>query len=146
MQKTAFKSRTWTKKFSSLRKHFFTHPFLALSKTAVWTKTTLFSLRSSLFFSTRITQNFFTRFISRFKIHSKNWLKKGLLQYSSSSRKKHSRTSPDVQFKEFSLTKQKTRPRTDYEWIGKTISKKSDKNKKKQKINVETPIARTKHH
>ena len=35
--------------------------------------------------------------------------------------KKHSRTSPDVQFKEFSLTKQKTRPRTDYEWFGKTI-------------------------
>ena len=35
--------------------------------------------------------------------------------------KKHSRTSPDVQFKEFSLTKQKTRPKTDYEWIGKTI-------------------------
>ena len=35
--------------------------------------------------------------------------------------KKHSRTSTDVQFKEFSLTKQKTRPRTDYEWIGKTI-------------------------
>ena len=33
--------------------------------------------------------------------------------------KKHSRTIPDVQFKEFSLTKQKTR--TDYEWIGKTI-------------------------
>ena len=29
--------------------------------------------------------------------------------------------SQDVQFKEFSLTKQKTRPRTDYEWIGKTI-------------------------
>ena len=28
--------------------------------------------------------------------------------------KKHSRTSPDVQFKEFSLTKQKTRPITDY--------------------------------
>ena len=35
--------------------------------------------------------------------------------------KKHSRTSPDVQFKELSLTKHKTRPRTDYEWIGKTI-------------------------
>ena len=35
--------------------------------------------------------------------------------------KKHSGTSPDVQFKEFSLTKQKTRPRTDYEWIGKII-------------------------
>ena len=29
--------------------------------------------------------------------------------------KKHSRTSPEVQFKEFLLTKQKTRPRTDYE-------------------------------
>ena len=35
--------------------------------------------------------------------------------------KKHSRTSPDVQFKEFSFTKQKTRPRKDYERIGKTI-------------------------
>ena len=35
--------------------------------------------------------------------------------------KKHSRTSPDTQFKEFLLTKQKTRPRTNYEWIGKTI-------------------------
>ena len=35
--------------------------------------------------------------------------------------KKHSRTSPGVQFKEFSMTKQKTRPRRDYEWIGKTI-------------------------
>ena len=34
---------------------------------------------------------------------------------------KDSRTRPDVQFEEFSLTKQKTRPRTDYEWIGKTI-------------------------
>ena len=35
--------------------------------------------------------------------------------------KKHSRTSPDVQFKEFSLTEQNTRPRTDFEWIGKAI-------------------------
>ena len=35
--------------------------------------------------------------------------------------KKHSSTSPEVQFKEFSLTKQQTRPGTDYEWIGKTI-------------------------
>ena len=39
--------------------------------------------------------------------------------------KKHSRTSPDVQFKEFSLTKQETRPKTDYEWIGKPFRKKS---------------------
>ena len=29
------------------------------------------------------------------------------------NKKKHSRTSPDVQLKEFSLTKQKTKPRTD---------------------------------
>ena len=29
---------------------------------------------------------------------------------------------PGVQFKDFSLIKQKTRPRTDYEWIGKNIS------------------------
>ena len=49
------------------------------------------------------------------------------------TKKKHSRPSTDVQFKEFSLTK-KTRPKTDYEWIGKTIQKKSDpKNQKKCK-------------
>ena len=35
--------------------------------------------------------------------------------------KKHRRTSPDVQFKELSITKEKTRHRIDYEWIGKTI-------------------------
>ena len=29
--------------------------------------------------------------------------------------KKHNRTSPDAQFKEFSLTKQKTRPGMNYE-------------------------------
>ena len=46
---------------------------------------------------------------------------RSLLQFNEAKIKKHSRTSPDVQFKEFSLTKQKTRPRTDYEWIGKTI-------------------------
>ena len=54
---------------------------------------------------------------------------------------KHSRTSPDVQFKEFSLTKQKTRPRTDYKWIGKTIYKKirSKKSKKTVKNRVKLP-------
>ena len=38
-------------------------------------------------------------------------------QYNSNSLncKKHSRTSTEIQFKEFSLTKQKTRPRTEYE-------------------------------
>ena len=35
--------------------------------------------------------------------------------------KKHRRKRPDVQLKEFPLTKQKTRPRTDYERTGKTI-------------------------
>ena len=39
--------------------------------------------------------------------------------------KKYSRKSPDAHFKEFSLTKQTNRPRTDYERIGKTISKKT---------------------
>ena len=34
--------------------------------------------------------------------------------------KKHSRTSAEVQFKEFSLTKQKTRPGMNCKWIGKT--------------------------
>ena len=52
----------------------------------------------------------------------------------------HSRTSPEAQFKEFSLTKQKTRPRTDYKWIGETISKKiRSKKSKKQKIKVKLP-------
>ena len=37
------------------------------------------------------------------------------------SKKKHSRTSPGVQFTDVSLTKKKTRPINDYEWIGKTI-------------------------
>ena len=62
-------------------------------------------------------------------------------QYNSNSLncKKHSRTSPDVQ--EFSLTKQKTIPRTDYERIGKTIYKKSDLQKieKTVKIKVKLP-------
>ena len=69
-KKTVLKSRMWTKKFRSLRENFFTHQFIALSKTAVWTKTTLFSLHSSILFSTKTTPNFFTRFISRFKNHS----------------------------------------------------------------------------
>ena len=43
-------------------------------------------------------------------------------------RKKQSRTSSDVQIKEFLLTKQKTRPRTDYRGFEETISEKSDKN------------------
>ena len=55
-------------------------------------------------------------------------LKKTAPQYNSNSLncKKHSRTSPDEQFKEFSLTKQTSRPKNDYERIGKTILKKSD--------------------
>ena len=35
--------------------------------------------------------------------------------------KKHSRTSPDEQFKKFSLTKQTSRPKKEFERIGKTI-------------------------
>ena len=45
--------------------------------------------------------------------------------------KKHSKTSPDVQFKEFSLAEQKIRPRTDYEWTGKTIEEKIQSKKLK---------------
>ena len=45
--------------------------------------------------------------------------------------KKHSRTSPELKFKEVSLTKQKTRPRRDYELIGKTNKKKSDQKNRK---------------
>ena len=48
------------------------------------------------------------------------------------NKKKHSRTSPDVQFNEFSLTK-KTKPKTYYEWIGKPISKKKQITKIKKK-------------
>ena len=47
--------------------------------------------------------------------------------------KKHSRTSPDIQFQEFSLTKQKTRLRTDYEWIGKNHLEKNPIEKKNSK-------------
>ena len=54
--------------------------------------------------------------------------------------KKHSRTSPDVQFKEFSLTKQKTRPKMNYEWIGKTISKKSPIQKIEKTANIKVKL------
>ena len=65
------------------------------------------------------------------------------------SKKKHSRSSPDVQIKEFSLTKQKTRPRTDYEWIGKTIlvRKKFDpKNRRNSKNQSEIAACEQKNH
>ena len=49
--------------------------------------------------------------------------------------RKHSRTTPDVQFKEFSLIKQKSRPITDYDWIEKTIYKKIRSKKSKNSKN-----------
>ena len=49
--------------------------------------------------------------------------------------KKHSRTSPGVQFEEFSLITQKIRPRTDYEVIWQTISKKIRSKKWKKSEN-----------
>ena len=54
---------------------------------------------------------------------------------------KLSRTSPEVHFKELSFTKQKTRPRMNYEWIAKTIKKKirSKNRKKKQKLKAKLP-------
>ena len=54
--------------------------------------------------------------------------------------KKHSRTSLDTQFKEFSLTKQKTRLRTEYEWIGKTISKKNPIQKIENTVKIKVKL------
>ena len=50
--------------------------------------------------------------------------------------KKHSRTSPDVQFKEFSLNEQKTGPSRTMSELRKPFLKKSDEKifKKKQRI------------
>ena len=104
------------KKFRSLRENFFTNQFLASQKQRYEQKP--LSFRSALHFCSAPKSNLFTRFISRFKNHSKKFIK-------------HSRTSPDVQFKEFSLTK-KTRPKTDYEWIGKTILQKNPIQKTKK--------------
>ena len=71
-----------------------------------------------------------------------------MIKINHANEKKHIRTSPDVQFKEFSLTKHKTRPRTNYGWIGKTISKKNQikKIKKKQKNDVEMKHVNKKNH
>ena len=55
--------------------------------------------------------------------------------------KKHSRTSPDVQFKEFSLTKRKTRLRTDNEWLEKTIWKKKSHQKNRKNSKNQSEIA-----
>ena len=58
--------------------------------------------------------------------------------------KKHSRTSPDVQFKEFSLTKQK---KLDLEWNISELRKPFKKNQiKKQKINVKMPHVNNKNY
>ena len=71
------------------------------------------------------------------KITTPIWYQKSW-EFVNRSWKNHSTTSPEAQFKEFSLTKQKTGPRTDYECIEKTISK-IISNKKKQKIKVKMP-------
>ena len=46
--------------------------------------------------------------------------------------RKHRTTSPVLQIKEFLLNKHTIRPGTNYEWIGKTLQKKSDKNSTKK--------------
>ena len=54
--------------------------------------------------------------------------------------KKHSRTSPDVQFKEFSLTNRKLDLERTMNGLGKPFRKKSDpKNRKTVKIRVKLP-------
>ena len=64
------------------------------------------------------------------KVKQKNFLRQ-------IKKNKHSRTSPDVQFKKNSLNKENTGPGTDYMFIGKTISDNqiSKKNLKKKTEN-----------
>ena len=76
-----------------------------------------------LHFLFRCDQNYYSNLTSKIiKIANR---KKTAPQYNSNSldRKKHSRTSPDVQFKEFSLNKQKIRPGMNYERIRETSKK-----------------------
>ena len=56
----------------------------------------------------------------RGRSHSENLTFSALLREEMENEKKN-RTSSDVQFEEFPLTKQKTRPGMNYEWIGKHI-------------------------
>ena len=70
-------------------------------------KTTLFLLRSSLLFSTTITSNFSRVSFPASKIAPIKLIKKGLLQYSSSSRKK---TAPQYNSNSLSYYKTKRRP------------------------------------
>ena len=55
--------------------------------------------------------------------------------------KEHSRTSPDLQFKDFPMTKQKTKPKTrgTMSELGEPFQKIPEKVKKKQKIKVKMP-------
>ena len=62
------------------------------------------------------------------------------------TKKKQSRTDPDIQFKEFSLTKQKTRSRMDYERIGKTVSKKLDQKFKTTENQCQNAACEQKNH
>ena len=98
-KKTALKCRTWTKNFARLEYFFHTSISRSLENSDMNKN---HSFRSAFHFSSapKLLINFFTRFISRFKNHYKKKLKKGLLQYSSSSRKKD---SAPIQFKFFEL-------------------------------------------
>ena len=64
--------------------------------------------------------------------------------------KKHSRTSPDVQFKEFSLTKQKLDQERIMSELGKPFPKKNQikkiLKKKKLKISVKMPHVKKNHY
>ena len=69
-KKLLLKAAREQKNFARSEKIFSHINFSLSQKQRYEQKTTLFSLRSSLLFSNQITPNFFTRFISRFKIHS----------------------------------------------------------------------------
>ena len=69
-KKLLLKAAREQKNFARSEKIFSHINFSLSQKQRYEQKTTLFSLRSSLLFSNQITPNFFTCFISRFKIHS----------------------------------------------------------------------------
>ena len=69
-KKLLLKAAREQKNFARSEKIFSHINFSLSQKQRYEQKTTLVSLRSSLLFSNQITRNFFTLFISRFKIHS----------------------------------------------------------------------------
>ena len=106
LTKNGFKKSHVNTKFRSLTEIFFTPQFLALSKTAKWLKNHFLSTPFFNFLQHPNQCKIFHAFHFLLQNSLKlKWLKKGLLQYSSSSRKK---TAP--QYNSNSLSCKKTAP------------------------------------